>query len=344
MLELKTDHHPRHLLHAGRAPRVARLRGRRLSSWAAARMRTFLAGDWTTGAVTGRIAGRITNSRINIDGANIRSPRTSASTSSMAGRTISAIRHWNVQPTDNSLRFSLHSPDGDQGYPGALDVTATYAVNGNTLSLDFEARTTKPTVINLTNHAYWNMSGGERSAFDHEMQIIGVAAICRSTSCCCRPAKSGTSRAPAGTSASSARSAASMTIAGCWTARAATLKHGLTLQGSRLRPHHGGVDHRGRHADVHRRTLGRRLPRQDMAPCSNMAPSPSNRRTSPMRRPTRISRAQCCAPARSTASAWSGGSRSKAAAHPACRPPSRHPSDGEGRRHTGLHTRHCHGR
>ena len=46
-------------------------------------------------------------------------------------------------------------------------------LNGNTLSLDFEARTTKPTVINLTNHAYWNMSGGERGAFDHEMQIMG---------------------------------------------------------------------------------------------------------------------------------------------------------------------------
>ncbi len=41
------------------------------------------------------------------------------------------------------------------------------------LALDFEATTTKPTVINLTNHAYWNMSGGERGAFDHEMQISG---------------------------------------------------------------------------------------------------------------------------------------------------------------------------
>jgi aldose 1-epimerase len=52
--------------------------------------------------------------------------------------------------------------------------TATRAIpalDGNTLSLDLEARTTKPTVINLTNHAYWNLSGGERNAFDHEMMI-----------------------------------------------------------------------------------------------------------------------------------------------------------------------------
>jgi aldose 1-epimerase len=101
--------------------------------------------------------------------------------------------------TENAIRFNLHSPDGDQGYPGALDVTATYAVNGNTLSLDFEARTTKPTVINLTNHAYWNMSGGERGAFDHEMQIMGSHYL-PLNDCCCRPASSAMSRAPAGTS------------------------------------------------------------------------------------------------------------------------------------------------
>jgi aldose 1-epimerase len=71
------------------------------------------------------------------------------------------------------LHFTLHSQDGDQGYPGALDVSATYTLDGNTLALAFTARTTKPTTINLTNHAYWNLSGGERGAFDHEMQIMG---------------------------------------------------------------------------------------------------------------------------------------------------------------------------
>ena len=57
------------------------------------------------------------------------------------------------------LRFTIHSPDGDQGYPGAMDVSATYRLVDNVLSLDFEAKTTKPTVINLTNHAYWNLAG-----------------------------------------------------------------------------------------------------------------------------------------------------------------------------------------
>lgn len=133
----------------------------------------ILAGDWTTGAVAGRIAGRITHSRINLDGVEYPLVKNFGEHQLHGGPDNFSVRHWNAQPTDNDIRFSLHSPDGDQGYPGALDVTASYAVSGATLSLSFEARTTKPTVINLTNHTYWNMSGGGRGAFDHEMQIMG---------------------------------------------------------------------------------------------------------------------------------------------------------------------------
>lgn len=133
----------------------------------------ILAGDWTTGAIAGRIAGRITNARINIDGTEYPLVPNMGAHQLHGGPDNFSVRHWDVQQADDHVRFSLSSPDGDQGYPGSLDVSATYAVKGATLSLDFEARTTKPTVINLTNHAYWNMSGGERNAFDHEMQILG---------------------------------------------------------------------------------------------------------------------------------------------------------------------------
>jgi aldose 1-epimerase len=133
----------------------------------------ILAGDWTTGAVAGRFAGRIANARITIDNTAYQLAKNFGEHQLHGGPDNFAVRHWASDVTDNSIRFSLNSPDGDQGYPGALDVTATYAASGNTLSLDFEARTTKPTVINLTNHAYWNLSGGARGAFDHEMQILG---------------------------------------------------------------------------------------------------------------------------------------------------------------------------
>jgi len=133
----------------------------------------ILAGDWTTGAIAGRIAGRITNSRITIDGIEYPLAKNFGEHQLHGGPDNFAVRHWTAEQSGNAIRFAIHSPDGDQGYPGALDVTATYAAEGNTLSLSFEARTSKPTVINLTNHAYWNMSGGECSAFDHEMQIAG---------------------------------------------------------------------------------------------------------------------------------------------------------------------------
>lgn len=133
----------------------------------------LLAGDWTAGAVAGRIAGRIAHARITVDGTEYPLAKNSGEHQLHGGPDNFSVRRWTVQQTDHFIRFALHSPDGDQGYPGAADVSATYAVNANVLSLDFEARTTKATVINLTNHAYWNLSGGERGAFDHEMQIMG---------------------------------------------------------------------------------------------------------------------------------------------------------------------------
>ncbi len=131
----------------------------------------FLAGDWTAGAVIGRIAGRITNARFTLDGTEHKLTPNMGEHQLHGGPDNFGNRHWEAQSTDNSIRFTIHSPDGDQGYPGAVDATATYTLDGDTLALDLEARTTKPTVINLTNHAYWNLSGGERNAFAHEMMI-----------------------------------------------------------------------------------------------------------------------------------------------------------------------------
>ncbi|MBI2717835.1 MAG: galactose mutarotase [Rhizobiales bacterium] len=131
----------------------------------------FLAGDWTAGAICGRIAGRITRARFRLDGVEHRLVPNMGEHQLHGGPDNFAIRKWDVRQMDNSIRFSLHSPDGDQGFPGAVDAAATYAISGNHLSLDLEARTTRPTVVNLTNHGYWNLSGGARNAFAHDMQI-----------------------------------------------------------------------------------------------------------------------------------------------------------------------------
>ena len=131
----------------------------------------FLAGDWTAGAVCGRVAGRISKSRFALDGHEYMLIPNMGEHQLHGGPSNFGNTKWTVDTAPGSIRFHRRSPDGDQGFPGALDVSATYALNGNTVSLDFAAHTSKPTVLNLTNHAYWNLSGGARNSFDHEMRI-----------------------------------------------------------------------------------------------------------------------------------------------------------------------------
>jgi aldose 1-epimerase len=129
-----------------------------------------LQGDWTAGIVCGRYAGRITNSQFALDGVTYPLVNNFGAHQLHGGPDNWGVRHWAVSEVDGGLRFAVSSPDGDQGFPGRVDATATYVLKDNVLSLSCEARTTKATVINMTNHAYWNLIGG-KSAFEHEMQI-----------------------------------------------------------------------------------------------------------------------------------------------------------------------------
>lgn len=71
------------------------------------------------------------------------------------------------------VAFKLVSADGDEGYPGALTATVTYAVTaGNELKMEYQATTDKPTVVNLTNHCYWNLGGaGAGTILEHRLQV-----------------------------------------------------------------------------------------------------------------------------------------------------------------------------
>jgi aldose 1-epimerase len=128
--------------------------------------------DLYSGVLCGRHAGRITNAEFPLDGRMVKVAANHGGHHLHGGFDSFAHRLWEHQKTDNRIELFLHSPDGEEGFPGAVEVKAVYELRDRVLSLSFEAVTTKPTLINLTNHAYWNLSGGE-TVLDHELQISG---------------------------------------------------------------------------------------------------------------------------------------------------------------------------
>lgn len=140
----------------------------------------YIAGSEYLGASVGRVANRIAGGRFTLDGITHQLPLNDGANSLHGGTTGFNKRLWTIRAAA-AERVVLHlaSPDGDQGFPGALDVTATYALGDeNRLSVTYEATTDRPTIVNLTNHTYWNLAGeGSGSALDHRLMIAADAFL-----------------------------------------------------------------------------------------------------------------------------------------------------------------------
>jgi aldose 1-epimerase len=117
------------------------------------------------GQTIGRYANRIAGGRFTLDGKTYQLPLNDK-TNSLHGGTVGFDKHlWQIigvgeQSGIASVAMRLVSPAGDQGYPGTLTVTATYSLDDRgALMIDFEAATDAPTIVNLTNHALFNLAG-----------------------------------------------------------------------------------------------------------------------------------------------------------------------------------------
>jgi aldose 1-epimerase len=88
-------------------------------------------------------------------------------------------RIWSIEDSsEQHVTLGLVSIDGDAGYPGTLHVQVTYAIDGNDLRIDYRAQTDRPTVLNLTNHSYFNLGGeGSGSVLDHALQVDADAFL-----------------------------------------------------------------------------------------------------------------------------------------------------------------------
>jgi len=126
------------------------------------------------GTTVGRFANRIARGTYTLDGREYHAPANDGPNSLHGGTTGFDKVVWDVVEAGPDRVTLRHvSPAGDQGYPGTLTVTATYALEGDgRLSIEYRATSDAPTIVNLSNHAYWNLSGeGSGSAMAHELTI-----------------------------------------------------------------------------------------------------------------------------------------------------------------------------
>ena len=130
------------------------------------------------GSSVGRVANRIAGGRFVLGGEEYAVPCNNGPNALHGGPGGFDKALWDIAEVcsvpEPMVRFKHVSPNGDQGFPGALTVTATYTLtDAGALTADYAATTDRPTIVNLTNHAYWNLAGegAATGAMDHVLMI-----------------------------------------------------------------------------------------------------------------------------------------------------------------------------
>jgi aldose 1-epimerase len=127
------------------------------------------------GAIVGRYANRIANGKFVIDGKEYSVAQNNNGQHLHGGVTGFDKVFWNIEPLDDkNLKLTYLSKDMEEGYPGNLKIEVIYALTeNNELKVDYKATTDKKTIVNLTQHSYFNLTGNvKRDILDHEVTIF----------------------------------------------------------------------------------------------------------------------------------------------------------------------------
>lgn len=127
------------------------------------------------GAVVGRYANRIKGAAFDLNGQTF---HLCANDGANHLHGVLGHRLFKTCVGDNSLRFTYHSPDGEEGFPGAVDFAVTYSLDDNdVLRFHYEAVSSRDTVLNLTNHTYFNLAGHASGAVDDQLLQIAADSV-----------------------------------------------------------------------------------------------------------------------------------------------------------------------
>ena len=125
------------------------------------------------GATVGRIANRTGGAVVTIDGVDYKMEANERTNCLHSGSQCYHVRMWNAEILENAVRFSILSPDGDQGLPGNFDISVTYEVTDNNgLKITYDGISDKDTYVSMTNHSYFNLDGETSdSILEHELWL-----------------------------------------------------------------------------------------------------------------------------------------------------------------------------
>jgi aldose 1-epimerase len=131
------------------------------------------------GVITGRYANRIAGAAFTLDGHGYALSRNDGAHHLHGGFEGLSWKRWQAERGDGGLRFRVSSPDGDEGYPGALEAEVTYTLDDDdALRVDLRARSDRATVVSLSSHAWWNLrDGGASSVLAHTLELDAASYL-----------------------------------------------------------------------------------------------------------------------------------------------------------------------
>ena len=131
----------------------------------------YITNPGNIGITVGRVANRLENGKLNIDGVIYELTKNQKG-HCLHGGSGFGHKMWNVKKqSEDSITFAYLSPDGEDGFPGNLDTEVTFSLSCDALTIDFKATPDKTTAICLTNHAYFNLDGEGGDVKDHYMRV-----------------------------------------------------------------------------------------------------------------------------------------------------------------------------